>query len=56
VAQQICHLDRSAAEWRDLWFLSVLTHSIKPSPQEQCGTPEAEAVPFVESLSSALKS
>ena len=21
VPQQICHLDRSVAEWRDLWFL-----------------------------------
>jgi hypothetical protein len=29
IAQQICHLDRSAAEWRDLRFLFGSSHKAK---------------------------
>jgi hypothetical protein len=30
MSQQICHLDRSEAEWRDLRCQLVLTQTLKP--------------------------
>jgi hypothetical protein len=43
--QQICHLDRSVAQWRDLRFRLVFTQIPKPAFfSSSCGTTKSRAL------------